>query len=110
LEGLKPQPLTNLLALIATIEEQSATSNEIANNISQASLGIQDVNENVNQSSTVAGSISGDISEVSLSVQEITKSSGEDQLCGNENPRHQGVYNIVTDIFLNLFTFSKFFC
>ena len=70
--------VNEIVATIATaVEEQAATSQEIAGNISQASLGIQEVNDNVGQSSVVAGSISGDIGEVNQSVQEITNSAGQ---------------------------------
>jgi methyl-accepting chemotaxis protein len=70
--------VNEIVGTIATaVEEQAATSQEIANNISQASMGIQDVNNNVAQSSSVAGSISGDIAEVNQSVQEVTNSSGQ---------------------------------
>jgi methyl-accepting chemotaxis protein len=34
--------------IAAAVEEQAATSQEIANKVSQASQGIQHVNENVN--------------------------------------------------------------
>jgi methyl-accepting chemotaxis protein len=70
--------VNNIVATIATaVEEQAATSQEIANNVAQASQGIQEVNQNVNQSSTVAGNISGDITAVNASVQEIADSSSQ---------------------------------
>jgi methyl-accepting chemotaxis protein len=70
--------VNEIVGTIATaVEEQAATSQEVAGNVAQASKGIQDVNENVGQSSTVAGSISSDIAEVNQSVQEITNSSGQ---------------------------------
>lgn len=66
-----------IVAIIArAVEEQASASQEIADNVSQASLGIQEVNSNVNQSSSVAGSISGDIVEVNVSVKEIAGFSG----------------------------------
>ena len=38
----------------SAVEEQSATTQEIATNVAQASEGIQEVNANVSQSSAVA--------------------------------------------------------
>jgi methyl-accepting chemotaxis protein len=62
--------------IAASVEEQAATSQEIANNVGLASQGIQEMNTNVNQSSTVAGGISDDIGEVSAAVHGIADSSG----------------------------------
>ena len=59
----------------AAIEEQSATTQEISNNVSQAGLGVQEVNENVNQISAVTGEVTQDISEVSQAAQETNKGS-----------------------------------
>jgi methyl-accepting chemotaxis protein len=70
--------VNEIVGIIATaVEEQAVTSREITGNVSQASHGIQDVNENVSQSSTVAGTISGDIADVNRSVMEISNSSGQ---------------------------------
>ena len=69
--------VNKIVYTIATaVEEQAATSQEIANNVAQASQGILDVNKNVSQSSRVSATISGDIAEVNASVQEIANSSG----------------------------------
>lgn len=57
------------------VEEQTATTREIANNISQASTGIQEANENVAQCSTVSSDIAGDIATVNNDVGEMTNSS-----------------------------------
>lgn len=61
--------------IAASMEEQSATTQEIANNVSQASRGIQEVNENVSQSSTVTADIAKEISEVNLAADSMTKSN-----------------------------------
>lgn len=61
----------------AAIEEQSAATREIAENITHVSSGIQDVNINVNQSSTVTGDISNDISGVNRSAGEMADMSGQ---------------------------------
>ncbi|MEH0018604.1 MAG: CHASE3 domain-containing protein [Desulfobacter sp.] len=62
----------------AAIEEQSATTREISNNIGQAASGIQEVNDNVNQTSAVVGEVNQDINQVSQSAEEMK--GGGDQL------------------------------
>ncbi len=70
--------VNEIVATIATaVEEQAVTTQEIANNIAQASQGIQEVNENVNQSSVVSVSIAQDIAEVSEASRNISKSSND---------------------------------
>ncbi|WP_163338973.1 methyl-accepting chemotaxis protein [Desulfopila sp. IMCC35008] len=70
--------VNDIVSTIASaVEEQTAATQEIANNIAQASQGIQEVNENVNQSSSVATGISQDIAEVSSAAQDISKSSND---------------------------------
>ena len=70
--------VNDIVSTIATaVEEQTAATQEIANNIAQASQGIQEVNENVNQSSAVATGISQDIAEVSGAAQAISNSSND---------------------------------
>lgn len=67
--------------LVATISiavgEQSAATEEIANNIAQASMGLGEVNENVSQSSAVAGGITQDIAGVNVASNEISGSSNQ---------------------------------
>ena len=63
--------------IAASMEEQSATTQEIANNVSQASRGIQEVNENVSQSSSVTSEIATEISEVNLAADSMTKSNSQ---------------------------------
>lgn len=70
--------VNDIVATIATaVEEQSVTTQEIADNINQASQGIQEVNENVNESSVASSSISKDIAEVSFASNKISKSSND---------------------------------
>ncbi len=71
--------INNVNEIISTIsaaitEQQSATE-EIASNISQASQGIGEVNENVNQSTVVSATISEDIASVNTAANEISGSS-----------------------------------
>ena len=68
--------VNNIVETINTsVEEQSATTREIAENVAQASLGIREVTENVAQSSTVAGEVAQDIADVYQSSNEITAGS-----------------------------------
>ncbi len=70
--------VNGIIVTIATaVEEQSAATKEIANNIAQASLGINEVNESVNQSYTVASDISRDIAGVNNASGEISNNSLE---------------------------------
>ncbi len=62
--------------IASAVEEQSATANEIASNVSQASQGIGEVNENVAQSSAVSSEISRDISLVNQEIGKIAGNSG----------------------------------
>ena len=62
-------------AMASAVEEQSISTREIADNIAQVSVGIQEVNEKVNHSSDVAASISKDISLISESNVEVSSSS-----------------------------------
>lgn len=59
-------------SVASAIEEQSATTQEISNNVSQAAMGVQEVNENVNQTSTVATEVTEDVHMVSQAADEIT--------------------------------------
>ncbi len=70
---------------IATaVEEQSSATREIVSNVTQASQGIQEVNENVNQSASVSTEISKDISNVSVSMNEMTASSNQVSISAQE--------------------------
>ena len=59
------------------IEAQSATTGEIAENISQVSLGIHEVNENVAQSSGAAGQVARDITGVLEATRRINAFSDQ---------------------------------
>ncbi len=68
--------VSELVSAIATaVDEQAGTSRDIAANISQASQGLQEVNENVNQSSAVAAGITRDIAGVGGASVELAESS-----------------------------------
>jgi methyl-accepting chemotaxis protein len=63
-------------SIMAAMEQQTSTTQEIAENVNQASQGIKEVNENVNQSSQAADEVARDISEVNESSRQISDSSG----------------------------------
>ena len=68
--------VNDTVGIIATaVEEQAATTREIATNISQASQGIQEVSEKVAQSSDVATNIANDIAQVNTDAGEMSESS-----------------------------------
>ncbi len=62
--------------IAAAVEEQSATTKEISENMGQASSGLQEVSENVALSSNVAGEIAKDIGDVNTSSNDVLKDSG----------------------------------
>jgi methyl-accepting chemotaxis protein len=68
----------------SAVTEQLAATQEIANNIAHAAIGIGEVNENVNQSSVVASSISKDISSVNSASNDIAKSSNNVKVSAEE--------------------------
>ena len=66
---------TIVTSVAAAIEEQTATTQEISNNVSQAGLGVQEVNDNVNQASAVTREVSQNIHQVSQASAEIKTGS-----------------------------------
>ena len=73
--------INNVNDIVATIStavgEQSAATQEIANNINQAASGLSEVNENVSQVTMVTGTITKDIAMVSTAADEITDGSSK---------------------------------
>ena len=70
--------VNEIIATIATaVEQQTAATKEISDNIAQASQGIVEVNENVAQSSAVAQAVSREIAQVNNSAQEMNQSSSQ---------------------------------
>jgi len=70
--------VNEIVSLIASDTiEQSASTQEIADNVQEASRGIQEMNHNVAQSSAVSTDIAKDINQVSVQAQEIVKGSSE---------------------------------
>jgi len=64
---------TIVATIAAAVEEQSITTRDIAQNIGQASQGLDEVNHNVTQTSSVAGEITSQISEVSGSASNMSR-------------------------------------
>ena len=72
--------ISEVITGIATaVEEQSVTSNDIAGNISQASMGITEVNQNVAQASSVVADISRDIAGINQQSGQVGEASGQVQ-------------------------------
>lgn len=68
--------INDIVAGIATsVEEQSITTREIAENVSQAAGGIGEVNENMAQSATATRNIAHEIAHVEEGSAEMTESS-----------------------------------
>ena len=68
--------ISEIVATTATaVEEQAATTREIAENVNQASQGLSEINGNVATSAKAADGISGDIAEVHSQAREMTTSS-----------------------------------
>ncbi|MCP3940205.1 MAG: methyl-accepting chemotaxis protein [Desulfobacteraceae bacterium] len=61
--------------IAAAVEQQSITTNEITNNVSQATQGIFEVNENICRTSDRTKDISNVISQVTLASKEMTQNS-----------------------------------
>ncbi len=67
-----------IVAIIsAAVEEQSATTKEIAENIAQTSGGIGEVNENVAQTTEVSGTIAQEIAEVNEAAGSMSNASAQ---------------------------------
>ncbi len=63
--------------ITSAVEEQSATTREIADNLVQTSKGIQEVNNNVAHSSAVTNEMAHEISELNQGSNSISSLSGE---------------------------------
>ncbi len=80
--------INEIVTTVATaIEEQSATTQEISNNVSQIAAGVQEVNENVNQTSAVAGEVTRDIAKVSQAAEEAKTGSQQVNISSTELSR-----------------------
>ncbi len=77
--------VNELISTIAiAVDEQTAATGEVAENVARASEGIQEVNENVGQSSAVADEITKDILEVNQAAGEISSSGSKVNMSAEE--------------------------
>jgi methyl-accepting chemotaxis protein len=77
--------VNEIVSSIATaVEEQSATTRDIAGNVAQAAQGIQTMNENVASSAAAADENANDINGVSQSADEMSRSSGQVAMSAEE--------------------------
>lgn len=80
--------INDIIATIATaIEQQSAATSEISNNINQASSGIEDVNINIADGTVVIHGISQEVEAVNASSSEISSNSNKIESDANELKR-----------------------
>jgi methyl-accepting chemotaxis protein len=70
--------VNDIVATIATsVDSQLKTTEAVAGNVREASLGFGEINENVAQCSLVTGQISADIADVKASADELTQTGIE---------------------------------
>lgn len=67
-------------AIAAAIEQQASSTHDIANNIAEASIGVNEANERVADSSAVSREIARDIGMVDHAASEIAQGSGSVRL------------------------------
>ncbi|NQU64910.1 MAG: methyl-accepting chemotaxis protein [SAR324 cluster bacterium] len=60
-----------------TMTQQRSATQEITENINQASLGLKEINQNVSQTSEAAGQVASEISEVNESANEMSNSNAQ---------------------------------
>jgi methyl-accepting chemotaxis protein len=65
------------LILASAVQQQSAATREIFENISQAEIGISEVNQNININADVARNISSDVSEISLETDGLSSTASK---------------------------------
>ncbi len=70
--------------IAAAVEEQSAATHEINENIAHASSGVEEVNQNVGKGALVAEGITRDISRVNQSAENMTLRSQKIQISAEE--------------------------
>ena len=66
-----------VISVASAVEEQSATSREIARNVGQASVGVEEVNVNVKETTQATGEVSRNVFEVSQAAEETSQGSQE---------------------------------
>ena len=66
-----------VVAVRETMVQQGGATQEISENISQASLGLKEINQNVSQTSEATGQVTSEISEVNESANEMSNSCAQ---------------------------------
>ncbi|WP_054029520.1 HAMP domain-containing methyl-accepting chemotaxis protein [Desulfatitalea tepidiphila] len=85
--------------IASAVEEQAVTTRDIAGNIGQTSLGIQEVSASVAQSSAVSADIAEDIGKVNGDASEMSASSATVKLSAEELSTLSGQLNAVVGRF-----------
>lgn len=75
ISGVIEDVSNTVITIASAVEEQSATTSEIARNVGQASQGIQLVNESITQGTAVAGDMATDIAVVNQEAGQMASSS-----------------------------------
>jgi len=104
-------------SVAVAIEEQSATTQEIADNVSHAAQGLDSVNDSVNKTADAAGEVANDISDVSKSTdemktgsQKVMTSAGELSTLAGATQRNDGtVQNLISVTIYGIFKPICFF-
>jgi len=70
--------INGIVATVASaIEEQSVTTREISNNISEAVSGLDEVNKNISQASALSKKVTQDVTDVSQATESVESGSHE---------------------------------
>jgi methyl-accepting chemotaxis protein len=70
--------VNDLVATIAAaVEEQSATTKDIAGNVARASEGVDEVNTSISEGANAASTIAADIADVNQAANEMTSASSQ---------------------------------
>lgn len=79
--------------IASSVEEQTATTREIAGNVAQAARGLRDVSDNVAQSTTVSRGIAMDIAGVNHAAEEVSGNSANVASSADELKKLAGQLN-----------------
>ena len=88
-----------ITTISAAVEEQSATTGEIASNVTQFSHGIQGVNDNVCRASDTAGEINRDMGDITQASSEMADSSIQIKNSAEELSQLAGTLNTLVGKF-----------
>ncbi len=83
-----------------TMIQQNNASQEITENIGQASLGIKEINQNIAQTSEAAGQVASEISEVNALSSEMNNSNAQLNQSATELSKMAAQLNAKVDMFI----------